>query len=119
LYACKIKETANGRWRGACGQTWQAIEVFAKRPIAENGELNESKRAAQDGEDEAQGEAHTKKQEEVEGHRHSVHRNGGEHFVTVNLSSSGKVLSVSCQSGKSCAITASGVRANSSEIPLA
>jgi len=28
-YACEIKETTNGRWRGACSQTWQAVEVIA------------------------------------------------------------------------------------------
>jgi hypothetical protein len=66
LYACKIKETTNGRWSGACGEARQALEIVIERTIAQNGELNERTRAAQDGEDEAQGEADTKEQEKVE-----------------------------------------------------
>ena len=66
LYACKIKETTNGSRRGACREAWQAFQVIAQGGIAPNGELNERKRATKDGKDEAQGEAHTQKQEKVE-----------------------------------------------------
>jgi hypothetical protein len=29
MYACKIKETANGSWRCACGEARQAFQVVA------------------------------------------------------------------------------------------
>jgi hypothetical protein len=66
LYACKVKETANGGWRCACGEARQAFQVIAQRRFAPNGEFDERKRATQNGEDKAQGEADTQAQEEVD-----------------------------------------------------
>jgi hypothetical protein len=54
LYACKIKETANGRRRCACGEARQEVEVVAQGRIEPNGEFDERKRATKDGKDEAQ-----------------------------------------------------------------
>jgi len=33
LYACKIKETANGGWRRACGEARATFEVIAQRTV--------------------------------------------------------------------------------------
>jgi hypothetical protein len=65
LYACEIKETANGSRRCACGEARQEVEVVAEGRIAPDGEVDERKRATKNGKDEAQGEAHTQKQEKV------------------------------------------------------
>jgi hypothetical protein len=65
LYASKIKETANGSRRCACGKERQAIQVIAKRRVAPNGEVDESERATKNGEDKAQGEARAHTQEKV------------------------------------------------------
>ena len=46
LYACKIKETVNGGWRRACGETWKTLKVFAQRSIETNGEIDERKTIA-------------------------------------------------------------------------
>jgi hypothetical protein len=54
VYACKIEETANGSRSGTRGEARQALKIVTQRRIAPNGELNESKRATQNGEDEAQ-----------------------------------------------------------------
>jgi hypothetical protein len=54
LYACKIKETANGGWRRACGEARETFEVITQRSVEENGEIGEAKRTARDVEDEAQ-----------------------------------------------------------------
>ena len=66
MYACEIKETTDGSWGCACGEARQAYQVVAQRSVAPNGEVNEYKRAAQDGEDEAQGQADAQAQEKVE-----------------------------------------------------
>jgi hypothetical protein len=66
VYACKIKETANGSRRSACSETRQEVEVFAQRRISPNGEIDEQKRATRDGKNEAQREAYAQAQEEVE-----------------------------------------------------
>src|SRR6476660_3941 len=66
VYARKIKETANGSRRCACGEARQEVEVVAYGRVAPNGEVDERKRATTDGKDEAQGETHTQKQEKVE-----------------------------------------------------
>jgi hypothetical protein len=46
LYAWKIKETANGGWRRACGEARAALEVFAQRTVKKNGEIDEQKTIA-------------------------------------------------------------------------
>ena len=66
MYACKIKETANGSRSCARGQARQAFQVVAQGRVAPNGEVDERKGATTDGKDEAQGEADTQKQEKVE-----------------------------------------------------
>ena len=54
LYACKIKETTNGRWRGARGEARKALEVVAQRRFARNVQIDEQSGAAQNGQDQAQ-----------------------------------------------------------------
>jgi len=66
LYASKIEETANGRRRGACGQAGKALEVVAQGAITQNGKFHERKRAAKNGEDQAQRQADEKSEEKVE-----------------------------------------------------
>jgi hypothetical protein len=46
LYACKIKETANGSWRRACGEARETLEVIAQRTVQANGEIDESETTA-------------------------------------------------------------------------
>jgi hypothetical protein len=41
LYACKIKETANGRWRRACCQARETLEIIAQGSVTLNGEVDE------------------------------------------------------------------------------
>jgi hypothetical protein len=66
MYACKIKETANGSRRSARSKTSQEVEVLAQRRISPNGEINEQKRATKNGENKAQRKADTKTKEAVE-----------------------------------------------------
>ncbi len=66
LYASKIEETTDGSRRGTRGQARQGLEVIAERRIEEYVQIDEQKRATQNGENEAQGEADTQAQEEVE-----------------------------------------------------
>jgi hypothetical protein len=54
LYACKIKETTNGRWRSACGEARKALEVVTERRFARNVQIDEQSGAAQNGQDQAQ-----------------------------------------------------------------
>jgi hypothetical protein len=58
LYASKIEETTDGCRRCACGQTGEALEVVAEGAITQNGKFHERKRAAKNGEDQAQREAY-------------------------------------------------------------
>ena len=60
LYACKVEETTNGSWSCARGEARQAFQVIAKGRIAPNGEFDERKRAAKNGEDQAQETAEEK-----------------------------------------------------------
>jgi len=53
-YACEIKEATNGGRRGARGQAREAIEVVPARRISRDVQIDESKRTAQNGQDEAQ-----------------------------------------------------------------
>jgi len=53
-YACKIKETANGGWRRACGEAWETFEVISQRSVEENGEIDERKTIARIRENQAQ-----------------------------------------------------------------
>ena len=53
-YACKIKETANGGWRRAGGETRETLEVFAARCVAANGEVDDQETTARIRQDEAQ-----------------------------------------------------------------
>jgi hypothetical protein len=46
LYACKIKETTNGGWRGARREARETFEVIAQRTIEANGEIDEQKTIA-------------------------------------------------------------------------
>ena len=54
LYASKIEETTDGSRRGTRGQARKALEVVTERAVAQDGELDESKRVAEAREDEAQ-----------------------------------------------------------------
>jgi hypothetical protein len=54
LYACKIKETANGGWRRACGEARETFEVIAQRSVKANGEIDERKTIARIRENQAQ-----------------------------------------------------------------
>jgi len=54
LYACKIKETANGRRCGARSETWKTLKVFAQRTVQANGEIDERKTIARIRENQAQ-----------------------------------------------------------------
>jgi len=54
LYACKIKETTNGRWRRARRETWQTLKVIAQGRFEGNVQVDEQKRAAQNGQNQAQ-----------------------------------------------------------------
>jgi len=38
LYACNIKEAANGGWRRACGEARKTFELITQRSVEENGE---------------------------------------------------------------------------------
>ena len=60
LYACKIKETTDGCWRCACSEARQAFEVVAQGGFAEHVQVDGPSRAAQNGEDQAQGKADKK-----------------------------------------------------------
>src|SRR4029077_19676291 len=46
LYACKIKETTNGRWRRARRETRKTIDVIAQRGFKTKGEIDERKTIA-------------------------------------------------------------------------
>jgi hypothetical protein len=54
LYACKIKETANGGWRRACGEAREAFEVVTQRSVETDGEIDERKTIARIRENKAQ-----------------------------------------------------------------
>jgi hypothetical protein len=56
MCACKIKETANGSRRCACGEARQAFQVVASGRFAKFVQVNEQSGAPQNGQDEAQGE---------------------------------------------------------------
>ena len=66
LYACKIKETANGSRRCACREARQEVEVVTQGRIAPNGKFDERKRIAENGKDEAQGKTNAQNQEKIE-----------------------------------------------------
>ena len=57
LYACKVKEAANGSRRCALNKAWQAFQVVAEGRFAKHVRVNEQNRAPQNGQDEAQGQA--------------------------------------------------------------
>jgi len=52
-YACKIKETTNGGWRRARGQTQKAVEVIPAGRIEEHVQIDEPKGTAASGQDQA------------------------------------------------------------------
>jgi len=54
MYACKIKETANGCRRGTRGEARKALQVIVERSVAQDGKLNESKPVAEASEDETE-----------------------------------------------------------------
>jgi hypothetical protein len=54
LYACKIKETTNGRWRSTRGEARKALEVVTERCFAGDVQIDEQSRAAQNGQNQAQ-----------------------------------------------------------------
>jgi hypothetical protein len=63
LYACTIKETTNGGWRRARGETRKALEVLAQRRIETNGKIDERKTIARVCENKTQEVADEKAQE--------------------------------------------------------
>jgi hypothetical protein len=54
LYACKIKETANGRRCGARSETWKTLKVITQRSVETNGKIDERKTIARDRENQTQ-----------------------------------------------------------------
>jgi len=52
-YACKIKETTNGGWRGALGQTRKTFQEIAARRIERNVQFDEQSRTSASGQDQA------------------------------------------------------------------
>jgi hypothetical protein len=60
MYASKIQETTDGGWRGARGQTRGTLEEFAQRCFPRNVQIDEQKRAAQNGQNQAQRQADEK-----------------------------------------------------------
>jgi hypothetical protein len=54
LYACKIKEAANGGWRRACGEARETFEVVTQRSVETDGEIDERKTIARIRENKAQ-----------------------------------------------------------------
>jgi hypothetical protein len=60
LYACKIKETTNGRWRSARGKARKALDVVAERRFVRNVQIDEQSGAAQNGQNQAQRKADKK-----------------------------------------------------------
>jgi collagenase-like PrtC family protease len=61
MYACKIKETANGSRRSACSKTRQEVEVLAQRSFAEHVQVDEQTRASQNGQNQAKRETDEEK----------------------------------------------------------
>lgn len=61
IYACKIKETADGCWRCACREARQAFQVLAQGSFARHVQVDEQSRAAQNGEDQAKRETDEEK----------------------------------------------------------
>jgi hypothetical protein len=61
VYACKIKETTNGRWRGSCGEARKELEIVAQGRFAKHVQINEQSGAAQNGQDQAQRKADKEK----------------------------------------------------------
>jgi hypothetical protein len=61
LYACKIKETTNGRWCSARGEARKELEVIAERRFARNVQIDEPSGAAQNGQNQAQRETDKEK----------------------------------------------------------
>ena len=59
LYACKVKETTNGRWRGTRGEARKKLEVVAQRRFARNVQIDEQSGTAQNGQDQAERETDT------------------------------------------------------------
>ncbi len=57
LYACKIKETTDGRGRSRGRQTWRTFQIVAQRRVTRNVQVDEQKRASENGQDQAQGKA--------------------------------------------------------------
>src|SRR5205807_2864707 len=53
-YACKIKETTNGGWRSALGQTRKTFQEIAARRIERNVQIDEQSRTAASGQNQAQ-----------------------------------------------------------------
>jgi len=62
LYACKIKETTNGRWRRARRETRKTLDVIAQRGFKTNGEIDERKTIARVCENKTQEVANKKAQ---------------------------------------------------------
>ena len=65
MYACKVKETADGCWRGARSQARQALQVIVERRFARDVQIHEQGGAAQNGQDQAQRETDAETQEEI------------------------------------------------------
>jgi len=63
LYACEIKKTTNGGWRGTRRETRKTIEVIAERRIAANGALDEPEAIARVREDQTEKVANEKTKE--------------------------------------------------------
>jgi hypothetical protein len=63
LYACKIKETANGGWRGACREARETFDVIAQGSVETDGEIDERKTIARVCEDKTQEIAEEKENE--------------------------------------------------------
>lgn len=63
MYSGKIKEAANGRRRGIGCQERETEEVVSQRRFQGDVQVDEQSGAAQNGEDEAKGQAYEEKEE--------------------------------------------------------
>jgi len=55
LYACKIKETANGRWGRSRCEAWSTLQVIAEGCFTRHVQIDEQETAARVRKNETQG----------------------------------------------------------------
>ena len=93
MYACKIEKTTNGSWRGACGQTRQALQIIAKGGLAKHVQIDEQSGAAQNGQEQAQ--ESTEEKTTVTISQRSAQARGAHSFCIIAVTSfNGSVLTL-------------------------